>query len=658
MASTPFSPPPSDAGDRATSPTLSSSSRTTTSIPTDVSDISSLDGDDFEVIDGPFQPRDDVADGREMDEALDTSRFEGHHDSTIASEIDGSAFIAPAYAVDDDAGWDQHNEGLQASASLTTLLTTLHHEDPAVMDSQSSSLLRFPDPLHASFQEPELDTVPSKDGIRDNLTEDEEEGVVPSGCPVMTPRREQSNFDEKPSSLDMICEDNGPTASPPASIPFHWNKKAILANAFRLIMGLITIIVCTGVLPVWRGTPQEVVTSSTLKQQCTPVSWREYVLRQPQDCNLPSSSSKALMVTPKSHAGVVSTVSSFVAGPTGRASQPLNQSNEVSVGKLECSAVSLYMPDMRSPHRSKCMLGAGGCSAYWRCTVVSLSNPVPASLTLLDIAQHSDGLSRMAWGAAMEKSKVASQNAKVITAWLYKEWEVWVEELDQLYRSLVSPIVEKISRQRMLQIQTTRDAWRHAVVIGLEMMAFMQRAWTDWMADAYTTFFSFTRFVQEESKKAREEGQVTYKVLGRIASAQYKQAQSGLKAVGLQGSAVTQAVYRQLVDKKRALRKAAEKHLDSHEAEKRRWQEVQLLRFRHRQMMAMVREENKLRRKAAKWMTKGKLAFYRKSIQSVQARHRMEDMLDRMTNRNRAAGSRRKLTKSSFRGRRGTHGRW
>jgi hypothetical protein len=47
-------------------------------------------------------------------------------------------------------------------------------------------------------------------------------------------------------------------------------------------------------------------------------------------------------------------------------------------------------------------------------------------------------------------------------------------------------------------------------------------------------------------------------------------------------------------------------------------------------MMKLIREQNKLKNKTAKWVSKSKVALYRNGIVSVQARHQLEDLLGKV----------------------------
>lgn len=188
MATLSFSPPASDVADRATSPALSSSSRTTTSLPTDLSDVSSLSDGEYEVVDPPeHAPRvfchqnhaavfgtagddrdeeDDANDlGHSAVEGVSGSSFIVVDDSNTTSSSsrsrsssqaqsgssnleDGSSTIANATpVVSADAG----SRPIRSSNSVETLQRSTGEGDWDA--SCSSSQLRFPDPLEESFQQ-------------------------------------------------------------------------------------------------------------------------------------------------------------------------------------------------------------------------------------------------------------------------------------------------------------------------------------------------------------------------------------------------------------------------------------------------------------------------------------------------------------------------
>lgn len=315
-----FSPPPSEAGDRATSPALSSSSRTTNSIPTDISDISSLDynDDDYEVIDAPFHL---AQHSDELVSSAETTSSPYARDSTIASEIDESSFLAPAFhqgpldAQEQSAigsEWQSLHRGLHASTSLTTL----HHLDQDPSDSMGSSLLRFPDPLHESFQGPEQSANDEKDTLEEDLADE-----TISATPKLPTEDDDGAKETSSDMLRLIQSNDDP--KPPTGIPFAWNKKLIAENIMRAIVGLVVVIISTGILPSWPTTSMN--TESSKVQACnqTGPSWlSSWKASQPVSCTQAAQmhlkATKALIIKPSSNVSVYSTASSFIIRPTGR----------------------------------------------------------------------------------------------------------------------------------------------------------------------------------------------------------------------------------------------------------------------------------------------------------------------------------------------------
>jgi len=632
-----------------------------------MSDISSLDGEEFEVIDGPFQARDDANEGSDGLDANSTDVLE----PSIASEIDDSTFLAPGHEVDDresDSHWGDHSRNLQASTSLTTL----HYAEPSLVDSRASSQLRFPDPLDKSFQSEAQIPSPTIDvacGVTPGARSRENELSFPARDALTTPRVVQSTTtvpsleQQMPSfeSKEQVKEGQLSPIPSPVGIPFNWNKKLILINIFRAIVGLIVIVISTGVLPVWQGTP---AVSKQEVQRCdsVPLTLASRFRGHSSACiesALTSKASKALILKPESNASsVFGSMTSFMTRPTTTPDAALDGGKRVGMTRQECNALSLYMAEVKSTHYRKCHDSRKSmtCLCLTVLAPASCYSGSVAPVETFDFSQTGEGVSRLAWNAAVEGSKLASQNAKVISTSLRKEWHLWVYEMNEYYQSLVFPILAAVSHQALVQTKASKDSWKKAWEQASPLMAYLQKAWTEWMQDVHDTLLYFTHFVHQESIKVRKDFEDGYQHARVILGQQFEQAVKGAHVAqkgvskALQGAgdavrsqtlrsdanAALQRVYRQLADKRERMKIAAAaiKRARSEDAARRRMKEVHMLRVKHRKMMKLVQEQNKMSHKATKLLNKGKVALYRNAIKSVKARHQVEDMLGKVTGNN------------------------
>lgn len=665
-----FSPPPSEPDDRATSPALSSSSRTTTSIPTDVSDISSLDGDDYEVIDGPVPLHDG---DHQTGDHTDVSQLRGRYDASVASEIDGSSFIAPyPYQHDeyDEVAW-RGESSLHASTSLATLSL-----EPDLLESQASSQLRFPDPMDDSFLGEELNTLSSK-AVQCSDAEDNQSdvglGVVHAG-EAPTPRLSQMEnpvakrghvADQYSGKTESTADKAAPIPGP-VGTPFNWNKKLIMANVLRAVMGLIVILLTTGVLPVWPGSTA-VPKQAALSCNSRSTSWLESLLGYPPPCSPATAPSNALMLPPSNASGVIGSMTSFMSRPTVKAIRPSIQSKQVSVTRRECNALSLYMAEVRTPSR-------GESIEMWdtsRCSHL-LAAHMPICLDYVDGAAVCHSTRK----TTRSKGRAAKKNAMIIATSARKKWQVYVEELNAWLRNMTYTISKAIRQQSLAFKQRTakEDPWGKAWNQFFQLMAILQRSWSEMMRDVHSIYLQVMAMFRDESTNFKKDAEAGYQYARAAVDVQYKQAifaarqvrktiatdmkfaqknlakrakgarKSWIKAWEevsksesvhrLQRDAVAarEQVVKKVTAKKEALRTAAVnmKQAQIKRAARKRVAEVHQLRAKHREMMALVRKQNKIKHRAERLINKGKLAVYRKAIQSVQARHQVENMLGKM----------------------------
>lgn len=629
------------------------------------------------MIDGPYYARDDFNEGSD---GMDASSIAGR-DGTIASELDESTFFAPGQTQDDDYhGSEPHSVGHSGNLQASTSLTTLHRIDqPDMMDSQASSQLRFPDPLDKSFQS-EATVSSSSSDIVDYDKRLVGQGYEPSFPPsdaLTKPRVRQSTTPHKPLNgqaanpyskevRDSLQSDKNEDAAPlpsPVGIPFNWNKRMILTNIVRFVVGLIVIVISTGVLPAWPGTstiPKQAV------QQCIGASssWTGNFIARSTSCieGAPTSkTSKALIVKPANNAsGVLSSMTSFMSRPTSKPDASLNEVKESDITRQECNALSLYLAEVRS------------------------MNGVP--IDSFDLASKGEGVSRLAWNAAVERTKVASQNAKAVSKGLRKEWREWVREINEQYQSLVFPTFMAVSQQAVIQVKSSKESWDKAWEYALPLMAYFKKSWIEWMQNAHDLLLQLTRFIKGETTNFKEDLKERYrKAQGMkeryhkaqdVFNQQLKQATKGAQVAQkslarvLQGAsnavqtqklrddtnAVLQQAYTVMAQKRANLANAAValKRSRADEAIKKRIEEVDALRIKHRQMVKLIEEQNKISYKASKLINKGKVALYRKAIQSVKARHRLEDMLSEVTSSTPASSTRSKASKKAKRAKKGS----
>ncbi|UZJ57331.1 hypothetical protein CBS101457_006651 [Exobasidium rhododendri] len=635
-----FSPPSSDASDRATSPALSSSSRTTVSFPTDISDISSLDGEDFEVIDGPYQVEDDINEGTDD---IDESGL-AEQDTLIASGFQDSTFLIPLHSADEDEDyrgdvpWSSHTGNLQASTSLTTL----HYMDmkPDMLDSQASSQLQFPDPLDDSFQRELPVSVLTSKG--------EEAEAAPSSersDDMSLPRSEGSAYLPSPQTpVEGIIAVNGGEGTiacksistpSPVGIPFDWNKRMIFMNVFRCIVGLIVVVISTGVLPVWPGSP--VVSKLNLPGcNATSSTWIGSLLAvNSSACHDTAPTNRTFegpSKKPESDVGsVLSSIALPVIKPTIKRNATVRYGDEAALIGQKCSALSIHLAERRLGYRS-----ATSASAVQR-------------------VREPEGIFKLLRTSLVERSKLAQQNANALLVGLRKDWSLWMAEMDEYYRSVIFPVYTSTARYALMQSKATKSSWDEAWAHAYSLMAAIPKSWGIWMQDLHIVLSKLHRSMQAEWVKyvddfrggyrdVKTAADYHFKQMKRAASVKQKNFGRVLQEAGKtvapgrlrkKTDAALQEFYGQVAEKKArfVMAKAARRRLRAEEAIKKRMAEVRSLRLKHRQMMHLIEEQNKFSHKAARLVANGKVALYRNAIQTIKARHRLEDMLGNVVGR-------------------------
>lgn len=290
----------------------------------------------------------------------------------------------------------------------------------------------------------------------------------------------------------------------------------------------------------------------------------------------------------------------------------------------------------------------------------------------------SDGaneLSKHVWTSALEKSRTATGNAKAISNVVQKEWYDWVDDMNEWYRRKSVPMVQSV-RKKMY-----RTWWEQMWSETDGIFTILRRSWIRWMQGAHRAYTLLVNMLAREYSSFQRDYEEAMQYASTVFLKQSKQAakaarqgkknadqfvkQTVLPVVGQMQNDLGIAgkkVYKQMQSglghaaeelkiQKKALQKRAQemKEKRMERATKIRLMEVRRLREKHRQLMAVVEEQQKATVKAKKWVKKGKAELYRKAIQSVQVKHQLEDLLGDMNKKQKSQLPRVKHTWKSSR---------
>lgn len=527
MTSPRFSPVPSDFGGRALSPTLSASSRTTTSLPTDMSDLSSLDGDeDFELIDAPRSDRGEITDdddirGNGLAESFDDLANRGSTFS-ISGMMNRSVGVSSMQSSQNgelNNTADQeltHNHEMDDSEILPTRtsLTTLRNSE-LINSSTSSSLLRFPDPLDSSFQQvndPDSTITqeklherhPSSIGsVQDYKNEVEDcatlTDAVGSDASSLHNREESSLEPGFPKEkCEAIVIPSQPTApTPPAGFPFKIDRTLLASKAFRALISLLVVLLASGVMPVWRTSPPlslntranvSKLTSHT--EQATPTTFAQ--LNKSLSV-ISSKASKGLIVVGKA-SPFSSTMKCNIAVKVGtvkdaayikkqaKQSAIRQMSKDFSLARKENNEIMVFQPE--TTYSSK--------AAEWFLSTPSKVSTVDLSHLKYTSAFHLrnvDPLSRL---------QRPSRAAKSIVNGLQKQWSTLFDGITGETLYTFSAVLSK--EAKMIQTEA-KNAWKGFRPRSKQIMNALQKTWEIWTLEMMKAYVKMSMILHEEMMK-------------------------------------------------------------------------------------------------------------------------------------------------------------
>lgn len=528
MTSPRFSPVSSDFGGRALSPTLSASSRTTTSLPTDMSDLSSLDGDeDFELIEAPRSERGEIMD---EDDALGNGFSESFDD--LANR--GSTFLASGMmnrsvgvsSMHSSRSGEMNNtadqdilskENLEESEVLPSRnsLTTLRNSE-LVDSSVSSSLLKFPDPLDSSFQQltdadatltgfSETNLSMLRSGEHGDKTDLEDRATLTDirGLDASSINEREETTLETVGNMPRTKKEESVTPaapiipSPPVGFPFKIDRTLLASKAFRALISLLVVLLASGIMPVWRTkSPHSLITQQASiskmaisAQQATPTPFAQ--LNKSLSV-ISSKASKGLIVVGKASPFsstmncnprvTVNTESSEYAKKKAKQLAARRASRDLSLVTKGKNEIMVFQPETKYSSR------AADWFLFSPSTVSTLdvkSIKHASSSTLRGI----DPLSRL------QKPSLAAKN---IVNGFQRQWSNFFEGMSVETLKTFSLILSK--EVNMIQTET-RNLGKQFHPRSKQMINALQKTWEAWTIEMMKAYVKLSMILHDEMMK-------------------------------------------------------------------------------------------------------------------------------------------------------------
>ncbi|PWN33226.1 uncharacterized protein FA14DRAFT_179881 [Meira miltonrushii] len=530
MTSPRFSPVPSDFGGRALSPTLSASSRTTTSFPTDMSDLSSLDGDeDFELVDAPRSERGEITDddedvlGNELTESFDDLANRGStfsasgmmNRSVGVSSIQSSQFGEWNNTADQELltrGGLDDSEILPSRNSLTTLKNS-----DLINSSTSSSLLRFPDPLDSSFQQvtdPDSTFIqekvperysPSSGGNADDENEMEDRTTLTDAVGADASSLHSTEETPLQPSVEFPIEKNEavvipspPTIpTPPAGFPFKIDRTLLASKAFRAMVSLLVVLLASGVMPVWRTNPPALLNNranlSKLATNTEQPTTTPFAQLNKSLSVISSKASKGLIVVGKASPfsgsakcspGVLVTTTRDAASVKRKAKQSAARqiSKDLTLAKKGNSEIMVFQTD--TTYSSK--------AAEW-----FLSTPAKVSTVDVSHLKHTSAfyLTKIDPLARIQRP---SRAAKTLMNGLHKQWSTLFDGITGDTLATFSAAVSK--EAKMIQTEAA-NVWKEFHPRSKQMMNALQKTWEAWTLEMMKAYVKMSMIFHDEMEK-------------------------------------------------------------------------------------------------------------------------------------------------------------
>lgn len=530
MTSPRFSPVPSDFGGRALSPTLSASSRTTTSFPTDMSDLSSLDGDeDFELVDAPRSERGEITDdddevhGNDLTESFDdlANRGSTFSASGLTNRSVGVSSIQSSQFGEWNSTADQESlnrgglDDSQISPSRNSL-TTLRNSD-LINSSTSSSLLRFPDPLDSSFQQM---TDPDSTFIQENVPErypsssgvnadDENEmadrttltdavGADASSLHSAdrTPLQPAVEFcKEKSEAIVIPAPPTIPT--PPAGFPFKIDRTLLASKAFRALVSLLVVLLASGVMPVWRTSLPASLSSranvSKLAHHAEQVTPTPFAQLNKSLSVISSKASKGLIVVGKASPfggsakcspGVPVTTTRDAAYIKRKAKQSATRQNskDLTLARKGKSEIMVFQPE--TTYSSK--------AAEW-----FLSTPSKVSTVDVSHLKHASAF-HLRKIDPLSRIQRPSRAAKSLMNGLHKQWSTLFDGITGDTLITFSAALSK--EAKMIQTEAG-NIWKEFHPRSKQMMNALQKTLETWTLEMMKAYVKMSMIFHDEMEK-------------------------------------------------------------------------------------------------------------------------------------------------------------
>ncbi|MCO5589944.1 hypothetical protein L7F22_043913 [Adiantum nelumboides] len=531
MTSPRFSPVPSDFGGRALSPTLSASSRTTTSLPTDMSDLSSLDGDeDFELVDAPRSERGEITDdedllGNGLTESFDdlANRSSNFSASGMMIRPAGLSSMQSSQSGELNNTADQElldKGGLEESEILPSRnsLTTLRNSE-LINSSTSSSLLKFPDPLDSSFQQvtdpdstiteekrPEHYLSKIDNVVHDDKNEMEDRATLTDavGSDASSPHHTiESSTDPvaefSKAKKEMIVIPSAPTTpTPPPGFPFKIDRTLLASKAFRALISLLVVLLASGVMPVWRTSPPQSLNNQASisklannAEQATPTAFAQ--LNKSLSV-ISSKASKGLIVvgkaspfggTAKCNPGVTITTIRDAAYIKKKAKQFATRqaaSRDLSLVMKGKKDIMVFQPE--TTYSSK--------AAEWFLST-------PSKVSTVEVSHLKDASTfQLRSIDPFSRLQKPSRAAKTLVNGLQKQWSTLYGGITGETFNTFSTVLSK--EAKMIQTEAT-NIWNEIHPRSKQLINALQKTWEAWTLEMMKAYVKMSMILHNEMVK-------------------------------------------------------------------------------------------------------------------------------------------------------------
>lgn len=488
-----------------------------------MSDISSLDGDDFEVIDAPHPERHDD-DLLVMGESFDDLGVRSQASSFLSVGLGNSRRAESIDSTDHDAVTNRPT--LEESEVLPSRnsLSTLRHSD--LLDhSSTSSHLRFPDPLGDSFQErvDESNQTVAMQPLGSSLGTprlDGSEGSSEShadGTPGDPSKQDFEGAMQKQQHVEPLAVDGKAhpevstaisTRPDPPKILFE--KGFIASKAFKTVVGLFLIIFMSETLSVWRSLPSPSSTFSNALTAVAPASTAPFAQTERSLSTVPNEATKS-MISIGEAAGMSTSASATVKRRNKcHTASPRSASKELSIIVNHSSDLVIYAAETYSSFgkhtepRQRILVridpDRSDLAVDWLSTKHSM-------IPTLDLSIPSEGSLSLGNGQIPRRLLRPSRKARKLTRSLQRQWISWVRDINRF----VQPVALSLINEANYFTQDVAQTWRTARPAADEVLVSLQKKWAVWMRDVMHMYLALSSMFAQEVDKFRGDFQQAFR---------------------------------------------------------------------------------------------------------------------------------------------------